>query len=70
MTKGAAMTSQQEHDATIDAALAGGAITMPLWAAELNFWLHLFMAVLGSGLLLYRCYRAYKEATKPKMDGS
>ena len=64
------MATQQEHDIAIDASLVGGAITMPLWAAELNNWLHLFMAVVGSGLLVYRSYKAYKEATKPKMGGS
>ena len=64
------MTSQQEHDTVIDASLAGGAITMPIWAAELNAWLHLLMAILGTGLLLYSSYKAYKEATKRKMDGS
>jgi len=64
------MASQQEHDIAIDASLVGGAITMPFWASELNNWLHLFMAVVGSGLLIYRSYKAYKEATKPKMDGS
>jgi len=56
------MIGKQEHGATLDAALAGGAITMPLWAAELNFWLHLFMAIGGSILIAYRIWILIKKS--------
>ena len=51
------MRIDQDDHPIIDTALASGAITMPLWAVNLNGWLHLFMAVCGSILIAYRLWK-------------
>ena len=58
---------QPDHhtDLAVDSAIAGGVITMPLWAVGLNEWLHLFMAVGGAILIAYRLWVLIR-GIKPK----
>jgi hypothetical protein len=58
--KGTIMRVEQDDHPIVDAVIAGSAVTMPLWAVNLNGWLHLFMALGGSILIAYRLWVIFK----------
>jgi hypothetical protein len=60
------MQTNSHTDLAIDSTIAGGVITMPLWAVGLNEWLHLFMAIGGSILIAYRIFVLFKEIKNSK----
>ena len=55
------MANNDNENLVVDSLVAGGAITMPLWATNLNSWLHLFMAIGGSFLIAYRIYKIFEH---------
>lgn len=55
------MTNNDNENLVVDSLVAGGAITMPLWASSLNGWLHLFMALGGSFLIAYRIIKIIRH---------
>ena len=59
------MQTDHHTNLAVDSAIAGGVITMPLWAVGLNEWLHFFMAVGGSILIAYRLLILIRDI-KPK----
>ena len=58
------MQTDHHADLVVDSAIAGGVITMPLWAVGLNEWLHLFMAIGGSILIAYRLFVLVRDVKK------
>jgi hypothetical protein len=61
------MTNDHESSLVIDTAVAGGVITMPLWAVSLNEWLHFIMTIMGFFLILYRLYVLAADIKKSNM---
>jgi hypothetical protein len=45
----------------IDSAVAGGVMTMPMWAVGLNEWALLFLHLGGAILVVYRLYVMARE---------
>lgn len=64
------MTNDHETSLAIDSAVAGGIVTMPLWAVNLNDWLHFIMTIIGFFIIMYRLYVLIvdiKNKTKPDL---
>lgn len=64
------MTNDHETSLAIDSAVAGGIVTMPLWAVNLNDWLHFIMTIVGFFIIMYRLYVLIvdiKNKTKPDL---
>jgi hypothetical protein len=59
---------QNNHEASlaIDSAITGGIITMPLWAVNLNDWLHFIMTIVGFFIIMYRFYIVMRDIKKSK----
>lgn len=55
------MSNNDNENIVTDALIAGGAMTMPLWAVNLNGWLHLFMAFGGAILIAYRIIKIFRN---------
>jgi hypothetical protein len=55
------METDHNTNLVIDSAIAGGVISMPLWAAGLNGWAELFMHVGGALLVGYRVWIMIRE---------
>ena len=55
------MDSDHNTNLVIDSALAGGVMSMPLWAAGLNEWLLLFLHAGGAILVAYRLWVMVRE---------
>jgi len=55
------MTDDHNTNLVIDSALAGGVMSMPLWAAGLNEWLVLFLHLGGAILIAYRIWVMINE---------
>jgi len=55
------MDSDHNTNLVIDSALAGGVMSMPLWAAGLNEWLLLFLHAAGAILVAYRLWVMIRE---------
>lgn len=55
------MNTHDEANLAVDTAIAGSVMTMPLWAVNLNGWLHLFMAIGGSILIVYRLIKLLRN---------
>ena len=53
----------QDHNTNlmIDSAVAGGVMTMPMWAVGLNEWALLFLHLGGAILVVYRLYVMARE---------
>jgi hypothetical protein len=53
----------QEHNTNlmIDSAVAGGVMTMPMWAVGLNEWAVLFLHLGGAILVSYRLWVMIRE---------
>lgn len=64
------MTNDHETSLAIDSAVAGGIVTMPLWAVNLNDWLHFIMTIVGFFIIMYRLYVLIvdiRNKTKPDL---
>jgi large-conductance mechanosensitive channel len=62
------MTNNHETSLAVDSAVAGGIMTMPLWAVNLNEWLHFVMTIVGFFIIMYRLFvliRDVKNKNKP-----
>jgi len=55
------MTDDHNTNLVIDSALAGGVMSMPLWATGLNEWLVLFLHLGGAILIAYRIWVMINE---------
>ena len=55
------MTDDHNTNLVIDSALAGGVMSMPLWASGLNEWLVLFLHLGGAILIAYRIWVMINE---------
>jgi len=55
------MTDNHNTNLVIDSALAGGVMSMPLWATGLNEWLVLFLHLGGAILIAYRIWVMINE---------
>jgi hypothetical protein len=55
------MTDDHNTNLVIDSALAGGVMSMPLWASGLNEWLLLFLHAGGGILVAYRLWIMFRE---------
>jgi len=53
----------QEHNTNlmIDSTIAGGVVTMPMWAVGLNGWAELFLHLGGAVLIGYRLFVMIRE---------
>ena len=49
------------QNAIIDGAVAGGALTMPLWAVGLNEWALFFLHIGGAIIVAYRLWVMFQE---------
>jgi large-conductance mechanosensitive channel len=58
------MSNEHESSLAIDSAVAGGVMTMPLWAVNINEWLHFVMTIMGFMLISYRFYILIKDLKK------
>lgn len=61
LSKEQAMNTNGEANLAVDTIIAGSVMTMPLWAVNLNGWLHLFMALAGSILIIYRLFKLVRD---------
>jgi hypothetical protein len=55
------MDNDHNTNLVIDSTLAGGFMSMPLWAVGLNEWAILFLHVGGVILISYRLYVVIRE---------
>jgi hypothetical protein len=55
------MDNQHNTNLVIDSALAGGVMSMPLWAVGLNEWALLFLHIGGAILVGYRLWVMIRE---------
>jgi len=55
------MTDDHNTNLVIDSALAGGVMSMPLWATGLNGWAELFLHLGGAVLIGYRLWVMIRE---------
>ena len=62
------MTNEHETSLAIDSAIAGGVVTMPLWAVNLNEWLHFIMTIVGFFIIMYRLFVLLRDIKNNKSD--
>ena len=62
------MTNEHETSLAIDSAVAGGVVTMPLWAVNLNEWLHFIMTIVGFFIIMYRLFVLLRDIKNNKSD--
>lgn len=62
------MTNEHETSLAIDSAVAGGVLTMPLWAVNLNEWLHFIMTIVGFFIIMYRLFVLLRDIKNNKSD--
>jgi len=60
------MTSNHETSLAIDSAITGGIITMPLWAFNLNDWLHFIMTIIGFFVIMCRVFIVLRDVKNTK----
>jgi hypothetical protein len=60
------MSNNHEASLAIDSVITGGIITMPLWAVNLNDWLHFIMTIVGFFIIMYRFYIVMRDIKKSK----
>lgn len=62
------MTNDHETSLAIDSAVAGGVVTMPIWAVNLNEWLHFIMTIVGFFIIMYRLFVLLRDIKNNKSD--
>ena len=62
------MTDDHNTNLVIDSAVAGGVVTMPLWAVNLNGWLHFIMTIVGFFIIMYRLFVLLRDIKNNKSD--
>jgi hypothetical protein len=60
------MTPNHETSLAIDSAITGSIITMPLWAVNLNDWLHFIMTITGFFVIMCRVFIVLRDVKNSK----